>query len=250
MRNFPAIAKVCKLSLDQVYEHVQIIADLEPIPGRQFGGENPQYVVPDVYVFTVGGQWKVSLNEDGLPRLQVSHFYSNMLGEKSTSSGDKNYLQDKLKSANWLIKSIEQRQKTILKVTESIVLKQKDFFDKGPQFLKPMVLKDIAEDLSLHESTISRVTSNKYMHSPRGIFELKYFFNTSVATDSGDNVASESVKKMIEDLVKVEDPKKPLSDQKIAELLNKKGIHLARRTVAKYREQLNILPSSHRKKMF
>jgi RNA polymerase sigma-54 factor len=173
-----------------------------------------------------------------------------MLSKKEAQGKDKDYIQDKLKSAVWLIKSIQQRQRTIYKVAESILARQKDFFEYGVQHLKPMILKDIAEDISMHESTISRVTNNKYMHTPRGIFELKYFFNSAVARADGNDVASESVKKMIEDIVKGEDLKKPMSDQRIVEILEEKGIQLARRTVAKYREQLGILPSSKRKRYY
>lgn len=249
-RNFQAIAKAMKISLEMVIENVQVISELEPVPGRQFGINDAQYITPDVYVFRLGEEWVVNLNEDGLPRLKISGFYQKLLDEAKSTSGDKGYLSDKLKSAEWLIKSIRQRQRTIFRVTESIVKRQMDFFDHGVEHLKPMILKDIAEDISMHESTISRVTNNKFVHTPRGIFELKYFFNSSVTRADGNDMASESVKRMISDLVKIEDIKKPLSDQRIVELLEEKGIQLARRTVAKYREQLAILPSSKRKKYF
>ena len=250
-RNYAAIAKTLKIPLEKVIENVAIIAELEPVPGRRFGGESTQYIIPDVYVFKLGNEWVVSLNEEGLPQLKLSPFYKEMLSTKEAKGSDKNYLQEKVKSAQWLIKSIQQRQRTIFRCTECIVARQKDFFDHGVEHLKPMILKDIAEDIEMHESTISRVTSNKYVHTPRGIFELKYFFNSSVArSDGGDSVASESVKRMISDIVKGEDVRHPLSDQTIVEMLEKKGIQLARRTVAKYREQLNILPSSKRKKYF
>jgi len=192
----------------------------------------------------------VEVEQEGLPRLKLNNYYKGLLSKKEAQGSDKTYLQDKYKAAIWLIKSIQQRQKTIFRVAEKIVVRQKDFFDHGVERLKPMVLRDIAEDISMHESTVSRVTTNKYIHTPRGIFELKYFFNSSVAKSDGDSVASESVKRMIADLVKVEDVKHPLSDQKIVELLEQKGIQLARRTVAKYREQLNILPSSRRRKHY
>ncbi len=248
-RNFQAIAKAMKITIEQVIENVQIISELDPIPGRQYGNDAPQYVVPDVYVFKLGTEWTVGMNDDGLPRLKVSKLYRDMM-KKDARGGDKAYLQEKLKSAEWLIKSIQQRQRTIFRVAECIVKRQKEFFELGVKHLKPMILKDIAEDIEMHESTISRVTNNKYMHTPRGIFELKYFFNSSVSTADGDSVASESVKKMIEELIKGEDPKKPLSDQIIVEMLDEKGIQLARRTVAKYREQLGISPSNRRKRYF
>ena len=250
-RNFAAIAKSMKITLEQVVDNVQIIADLEPVPGRQFGGNEAQYITPDVYVFRLGEEWKVNLNEDGLPKLRISNFYLKMLQEKNNSKGDdKEYVNDKMKSAEWLIKSIRQRQRTIYRVTESIVERQKDFFERGVEHLKPMILKDIAEDIGMHESTISRVTNNKFVHTPRGVYELKYFFNSSVTRSDGQDVASESVKRMIADIIKVEDTKRPYSDQKIVEMLEEKGIQLARRTVAKYREQMQILPSSKRKKYF
>ena len=249
-RNYQAISKALKIPLNKVIENVQIISELEPVPGRPFGGDVVPYVVPDVYVFKLGDEWVVHLNEEGLPELKVSNFYSNLLNKTEAKGADKNYIQEKLKSAVWLIKSIQQRQRTIFKVAECIVKRQHDFFEKGVEHLRPMILKDIAEDISMHESTISRVTNNKYMHTPRGIVELKYFFNSSVARADGDDLASESVKKMIEELIKNEDLKHPFSDQKIVEMLEEKGIHLARRTVAKYREQLRILPSAKRKKYF
>ncbi len=249
-RNYAVIAKALKIPVEKVVENAAIIGDLEPIPGRPFGAESAQYIVPDVYVFKLGEDWVVSLNEEGLPRLKLNNYYKGLLSKKEAQGSDKTYLQDKYKAAIWLIKSIQQRQKTIFRVAEKIVVRQKDFFDHGVERLKPMVLRDIAEDISMHESTVSRVTTNKYIHTPRGIFELKYFFNSSVSKSDGDSVASESVKRMIADLVKVEDVKHPLSDQKIVELLEQKGIQLARRTVAKYREQLNILPSSRRRKHY
>jgi RNA polymerase sigma-54 factor len=248
-RNYNQIAKNLNLTLDQVIENVAIIAELDPIPARQFGSGASQYIVPDVYVFKLADEWVTSLNEEGLPRLRVSDFYKEMADSK-LGGDDKEYVQDKLKSASWLIKSIQQRQRTIFRVTESIVKRQIDFFEKGIQHLLPMVLKDIAADIEMHESTVSRITNGKYVHTPRGIFELKYFFNSPVSKSDGTDMASESVKSMIKDIVGKEDVKKPLSDQKIVNLLEEKGIELARRTVAKYREQLGILPSSKRKKYF
>ena len=201
-------------------------------------------------MFKVAGEWVVSLNEEGLPRLRVNDLYQEMLTEQLKNSTEKEYIQEKLKSATWLIKSIQQRQRTIFRVTEKLVERQRDFFEKGIEHLKPMILRDIADDIGMHESTISRVTNNKYVHTPQGLFELKYFFNSSVSRSGGDSMASASVKKIIADLIKQEDPKKPLADQKIVDVLEEKGIQVARRTVAKYREQLGILPSSKRKKFY
>ncbi len=253
-RNYSSIAKALKISLEKVFENVAIIAGLEPIPGRQFSSDATQYIIPDVYVFKLGAEWVVSMNEDGLPRLKISPFYKKMLKDKDSmlqgKTTDKEYLKDKIKTADWLIKSLQQRQSTIFRVTEKIVERQKDFFEYGVQYLRPMILRDIADILELHESTISRVTTHKYVHTPRGVFELKYFFNSGVNAGEGGDVANEAVKNKISELVKAEDPKKPYSDQQLVEILEKEDIHLARRTVAKYREQLNILPSSKRKNPF
>ena len=253
-RNYSAVAKALGVALEVIYTNVGIIAGLEPIPGRQFGPEATQYVIPDVYVFKVGTDWVVSMNEDGLPRLKVSPFYKDMLKEQKAlatkKSEGKEYLDDKIKSAKWIIKSMEQRQRTIQRVTEKILERQKDFFEYGIQYLKPMVLRDIADALELHESTISRVTTNKYIHTPRGIYELKFFFNSAIGKTNGESVANEAVKSRIAEIVKAEDHVKPLSDQDIMNMLTKENIDISRRTVAKYREQLGVLPSSKRRKPF
>ncbi len=253
-KNYAAIAKAMNNSVDEVVDMCKIINSMDPKPGLRFSSNDTHYVTPDVYVYKVGEEYVVSLNEDGLPKLRISNFYKNMLGSeegkgvKKTEAQD--YVQEKLRSAVWLIKSIHQRQRTIYKVAESIVKHQQDFFDKGPAFIKPMILRDIANDIEMHESTVSRVTTSKYMHTPQGIFELKYFFNSGINTTGGGSLASESVKLKIKDMVDNEDPKRPLSDQKIVEMLKKDGIEIARRTVAKYRDVLKILPSSKRKKYF
>ena len=251
-KNYEGIARALGRDLEDVIEMCKIIYSMDPKPGRQFMTPDTHYVTPDVYVYKVGDEYMVSLNEDGLPRLRISNFYKNVLkgGKGAGGQGTQEYIQEKLRSAVWLIKSIHQRQRTIYKVTESIVKHQRDFFAKGPGFIKPMILRDIANDIGMHESTVSRVTTAKYVHTPRGIFELKYFFNSGISTDDGDSLASESVKLKIKDLVSVEDARNPLSDQKIVELLKKDGIQIARRTVAKYRDVLKILPSSKRKKYF
>lgn len=250
-KNYLGIAKAMNISVDDVVELCKTIYSMDPKPGRAYMPQDTHFVTPDVYVYKVGEDYVVSLNEDGLPRLRISNLYKNILkGDQASSAKTQEYIQDKLRSAVWLIKSIHQRQRTIYKVTESIVKHQKDFFDKGPAFIKPMILRDIANDIGMHESTVSRVTTNKYLHTPRGIFELKYFFNSGISTSDGDALASESVKLKIKDLVSQEDARNPLSDQRIVELLKKDGIQIARRTVAKYRDMLRILPSSKRKKMF
>ena len=249
-KNYEGIARAMGRQLEDIIEMTKIIYTMDPKPGRQFMSNETQYVTPDVYVYKVGDEYMVSLNEDGLPRLRISNFYKNVLQGKAANNTTQEYIQEKLRSAVWLIKSIHQRQRTIYKVTESIVKHQREFFDKGPAFIKPMILRDIANDIGMHESTVSRVTTAKYVHTPRGIFELKYFFNSGINTDDGDALASESVKLKIKELVSGEDPKNPLSDQKIVDLLKKDGIQIARRTVAKYRDVLKILPSSKRKKYF
>ena len=249
-KNYEGIARAMNRQLEDIVEMTKIIYTMDPKPGRQFMSNETQYVTPDVYVYKVGDEYMVSLNEDGLPRLRISNFYKNVLQGKGANDTTQEYIQEKLRSAVWLIKSIHQRQRTIYKVTESIVKHQREFFDKGPAFIKPMILRDIANDIGMHESTVSRVTTAKYVHTPRGIFELKYFFNSGINTDDGDALASESVKLKIKELVSAEEPKNPLSDQKIVDLLKKDGIQIARRTVAKYRDVLKILPSSKRKKYF
>ncbi|MFN3455486.1 MAG: RNA polymerase factor sigma-54 [Pseudobdellovibrio sp.] len=253
-KNYDAIAKALGKPIEEVVEMCKIIYAMDPKPGRAYAGNDTLYVTPDVYVYKVGDDFIVSLNEDGLPKLRISNYYRNMLKGGSSPTEDSkaaDFISEKLKSAVWLIKSIHQRQRTIFKVAESIVKHQKDFFENGPAYLKPMILRDIAGDIGMHESTVSRVTTAKYMHTPQGIFELKYFFNSGIAaTDGGDTLASEAVKIKIKELVSKEDPKKPLSDQKLVDLLKKDGVDIARRTVAKYREVLRILPSSQRKKMF
>ncbi len=253
-KNYEAIAKGLNRSLEEIIEICKIIYAMEPKPGRSYSGADTHYVTPDVYVYKVGDDYSVSLNEDGLPKLRISNYYKNMLKGGANPTGDQKateYIQEKLKSAVWLIKSIHQRQRTIYKVTDSIVKHQREFFEKGAGFLKPMVLRDIANDIGMHESTVSRVTTSKYVHTPQGIYELKYFFNSGISSSQGgEDLASESVKLKMRELVSKEDPKKPLSDQKLVDLLKKEGIDIARRTVAKYRDVLKILPSSQRKKYF
>ncbi len=246
-KNYQAIARDLKQPLEEIIEAVKVISAFDPKPGRMYTDEEPVYITPDVYVHKVGDKYFVVPNDDGLPKLKISSFYRSAL---SGSPQAREYIQDKLRSAQWLIRSIQQRQRTIVKVTESIIKFQREFFDKGINFLKPLILRDVAEDISMHESTISRVTTNKYVHTPQGIFELKYFFNSGINRTDGDEIASESVKNKIKDLVGKEDPKHPHSDQKIVELLRDQGIDIARRTVAKYREQLGILSSSKRKQLF
>lgn len=248
--DFLHMAKKLKITVDQARIYGHVIQHMEPKPGRPFNQENPQYITPDVFVYKMNDDYLVVLNEDGLPKLQVSNFYRRALqGHAGAGTAAKEYIQDKLRSAMWLIKSIHQRQRTLYKVTKSIVKFQRDFFDQGVSHLKPMVLRDVAEDIGMHESTVSRVTTNKYLHSPRGIFELKFFFNSSVQKAEGGDVAAHVVKNRIQFLVEKEDPRRPLSDHTITQILRQENILIARRTVAKYRETLAIPPSSQRRRM-
>ncbi len=251
-KNYNNIAKKLKMPLASVLDAIFLISRMDPKPGLVYSDEGPQYIIPDVFVFKVSDEYKILLNDEGLPRLRISNFYREILGGSSEGAGNaedcKKYIKERLQSATWLIKSIQQRQRTIFRVTESIVKFQREFFDKGINFLKPLVLRDVADDVEMHESTISRVTTNKYMHTPRGIFELKYFFNSSISKTSGDAIASKSVQEEIRNIISGEDTRKPLSDSEIVDILSNQGISIARRTVAKYREMMGILPSSKRKK--
>ena len=245
------IAKALSIPLSEVITAVEVITSFEPKPGRQYSDEETIYISPDIYVFKMGDNYEIVLNEDGLPKLRINSYYRDILSSKDAiQNGTKQYIQDKLKSAAWLIKSIHQRQRTIYKVTSSIVRFQRDFLDKGISHLKPLVLRDVAEDIQMHESTISRVTTNKYVHTPQGVYELKFFFNSAIQCLDGDSVSSESVKEHLKNIIKSESSGKPFSDQEIAEMLKKHNIDVARRTVAKYRETLGILPSRKRKKPY
>lgn len=246
-RQLPAIAKATKRDIEEVVVAVKIIEQMEPRPGRLYTDQEPQYITPDIYVHRNGDDFQVVLNDDGLPRLRISRYYKEAMSQQKGDT--KNYIQDKLRNALWLIKSIHQRQRTIFKVMESILKFQRPFFENGVAHLRPLILRQVADDIGMHESTVSRVTTNKYVHTPQGIFELKYFFNSSIASSDGtEDVASEAVKNMIKGLLAAEDPKKPLSDQRLAELINEKHhIDVARRTVAKYREMMGILSSAKRR---
>src|SRR5881296_1541678 len=245
-RRYPDIARALKLPLDRIMESVEEIMGLEPKPGRRFGGNDSRYIVPDVVVHKMGSEYVVVLNEDGIPRLRVNSLYRSLL--RNSSDGEaRQYVDQKLRSALWLIKSVDQRQRTLRKVTQSIVKFQREFLDKGLPYLRPLSLRDVGEDIGMHESTISRVTTNKYVETPQGLFELKFFFHSGIASGDGEMVSSVSVKKMIQDLLGNEDATKPLSDQEVAGILKGRGLTIARRTVAKYREELGILPSHQRR---
>jgi RNA polymerase sigma-54 factor len=249
-KNYKVICKALKISMEEVISSVNVIKGLEPRPGRQFSEDTPQYINPDIYVYKLENEFVIMLNDDGMPKLRVNSFYKDSITKGKKISGDaETYIQDKMRSAAWLIKSIHQRQKTIYRVMESILTFQREFFDKGIAFLKPMVLRDVAQDIEMHESTISRVTTNKYAFTPQGIFELKYFFNSSIKRGQGDTIASASVQEKIRQIIAGENPKKPYSDDKISKILKEENIHIARRTVAKYREMLRVLPSNKRKQI-
>jgi RNA polymerase sigma-54 factor len=249
-KNYKAICKALKKSMDEVVAAISIIKRMEPKPGRQFSDETPQYINPDIFVYKLENDFVIVLNDDGMPKLRVNSFYKHSISRGKRISGDaEDYIQEKMRSAAWLIKSIHQRQKTIYRVMESILRFQREFFEQGIAHLRPMVLRDVAQDIGMHESTISRVTTNKYAYTPQGIFELKYFFNSSIRRVQGEAIASASVQEKIRQIILSEDPKKPYSDDKISQLLKKEQIHIARRTVAKYREILKVLPSNKRKQL-
>ena len=248
-RNYALIARQTGATVRAVMKEVEVITGLTPFPGNEFSNEQINYVVPDVYVYKIDGEYVIQLNNDGLPQLKLSDDYLALLKKKASLNQESvGYLREKQRSAEWFIKSLQQRQRTIYKVMESILKFQRDFFEFGPGHLKPLILRDVATDIEMHESTVSRVTSNKYAHTPQGIYELKYFFSTAVATVDGDTVASESIRNRIRQLVHAENSAKPLSDNKISNLLARENIQVARRTVAKYREQLGILPVKFRRK--
>jgi RNA polymerase sigma-54 factor len=247
-KRYDRIARNLSISVQDVLSAISIITNLEPKPGRRYNADDTVYISPDIYVFKVGDDYEIVLNEDGMPKLKINNYYKDILSSRDSLGKDtREYIQEKLKSAAWLIKSIHQRQRTIYKVTESIVQFQRNFFDKGVTHLKPLVLRDVAEHIQMHESTISRVTTNKYVHTPQGVFELKYFFNSAINSMEGESIASESVKEHIKNIIKSEDKNKPFSDQEVAEKLREYNIDVARRTVAKYRETMGILPSRKRR---
>jgi len=249
-KNYKKIARLLKVDEELVLEAMRNILTIDPKPGRQYGENAVQAITPDVYVFKHDGDWIIILNEERTPRLSVSRYYRDLADQqKGFNSMTRNYLIEKIRAAQWLIKSIEQRQKTIKKVMKSILHFQQDFFNHGVHYLHPLILRDVADDIGMHESTVSRVTQNKYVQTPHGIFELKYFFNSSISRGD-NNIASESVKQKIIEIIGNEPPNKPISDKTIVKILQEKhDITIARRTIAKYRDMLGILSSSRRKKL-
>ncbi len=248
-KKYAGMAKTLKVSVKDVQLAAKAIEALEPKPGRPFAVSEVQYIVPDVFVVKKDGEYVILLNDDGMPRLRINPFYKNLI-RRGSDEGTKDYIESKLRSAQWLIKSIEQRNKTIYRTTESIALRQREFLDRGIDYLKPMILRDVAEDIGMHESTISRVTTNKYVHTPQGIYELKYFFSGSIASTRGDELSSITVRNFIQKAISEEDPQNPLNDRHIVNILKSRNIDIARRTVAKYRGELKIPPASVRKKPY
>ena len=245
---YPEIARQMGLSPEEVSHHLEIIRHLDPRPGLKYSPERSAYVVPDVFVVKEGDEYKIVLNDDGLPRLRINPMYRRMLELKETASDEtRRYIKEKLRSALWLLRSVDQRGRTIYKVAQSIVRHQRGFLDQGVGHLKPLVLRDVAADIGMHDSTVCRVVANKYMHTPRGVYELRFFFSSGITSSMGEAVSSVTIKDKIRKMIKEEDSSRPLSDSRIAEILEKTGLPLARRTVAKYREELRIPQSNLRR---
>jgi len=245
---YPEISRHMGLSADEVAHHLEIIQGLSPRPGNRYSAKRSDYILPDVFVVKEGDEYKIVLNDDGLPKLRISPTYRRMLDQKEPGSEEtRAYVKDKLRSALWLLKSVDQRQRTIYKVAESIVRHQRAFLDHGISHLRPLVLRDVASDIGMHESTVSRVVANKYMHTPRGVYEMRFFFHSGITSTMGEAISSVTIKDRIKKMIEEEDAARPLSDSRIAEVLAAEGLPLARRTVAKYREELRIPPSNLRK---
>ncbi len=246
--DFRTLMRVTRLKEDVLKEAVNLIQSLDPRPGQSIQTGEPEYVIPDVLVRKHNGHWTVELNSDSIPRLQINQHYASMCNN-ARNDGDSQFIRSNLQDAKWLIKSLESRNDTLLRVSHCIVEQQQAFFEQGEEYMKPMVLADIAQAVEMHESTISRVTTQKYLHSPRGIFELKYFFSSHVNTEGGGEASSTAIRALVKKLIAAENPAKPLSDSKLTSLLSEQGIMVARRTVAKYRESLSIPPSNQRKQL-
>ncbi|MEO7794170.1 MAG: RNA polymerase factor sigma-54 [Thermoanaerobaculia bacterium] len=252
-RQYAVIARAIDVTLANLEPVIEDIKTLQTRPGRKFTNDRTHYIEPDVYVLKVGDEYVIQLNDDGLPKLRISRSYRKMLKnlrQEGRQNDAQQFISEKMRSALWMIKSLDQRQRTIYKVATSIVRQQRDFLDHGLDHLRPMVLRDVAEDIGMHESTVSRVVSNKYMHTPRGLFPLKYFFHSGIDRDYGEDISSLTVKRKIQQLVESEDARHPLSDSELMRILNREGIQIARRTVAKYRDELNVPSSSDRKRIF
>ena len=246
--DYNTLLRRMRLTKDDLQHVIHLIQSLNPRPGASFSATEPEYIVPDVFVSRHEGKWRVELNTDSIPKLRINAFYANMV-KRANNSSDNTYLRNNLQEARWFLKSLQSRHETLLKVANSIVARQRAFFDYGEEAMKPMVLRSIAEEVGMHESTISRVTTRKYMHTPRGIYEFKYFFSSHVSTEAGGECSATAIRAIIKKLVAAENPAKPLSDSQMASLLAEQGIQVARRTIAKYRESLSIAPSNERKRL-
>ena len=246
----PGLAHKLGLSVGEIKEHIEIIRRLDPKPGSRYNPTPSQHVIPDVYVVKVEDQYVAVLNEDGLPQLRISPVYRRLLDKSADNSTEtRAYVKEKFRSALWLIKSVDQRQKTIHKVAASMIAFQREFLDHGIEHLRPLVLRDVANDIGMHESTVSRVVNNKYMHTPQGVFEMKHFFHSGISSSYGESVSSVTIKQRIRTMTEGEDPRKPLSDSRILQRPQDEGLLLARRTIAKYREELRIPTSTQRKRL-
>jgi RNA polymerase sigma-54 factor len=250
-QKIPELARQLGLETEEIKAHIELIKHLDPKPGSRYSPTESQYVIPDVYIIRTDDGYKATLNEDGLPQLRISPVYRRLLDKGGeTSDETRAYVKDKFRSALWLLKSVDQRQKTIIKVATSIITFQREFLDRGIEHLKPLVLRDVASDIGMHESTVSRVVNNKYMHTPQGVYELKYFFHSGINSSFGESVSSVTIKQRIKKIIEGEDQRRPLSDSKIMNMLQKEGLVLARRTIAKYREELKIQTSNQRKVLY
>jgi RNA polymerase sigma-54 factor len=247
-RDFNKLCRKLKLTTDELHHVIHLIQSLNPRPGSAFSSTEPEYIVPDVYVVRKKGRWQVELNTESLPRLRINSMYAKLV-KRGSNSDDNNYLRNNLQEARWFLKSLQSRHETLLKVANCIVERQHAFFDYGEEAMKPMVLRSVAEAIEMHESTVSRVTTRKYMHTPRGIYEFKYFFSSHVSTEEGGECSATAIRAIIKKMVAAENPAKPLSDNKMASVLAEQGINVARRTIAKYRESLAISPSNERKRL-
>ena len=247
----PELARLMGLEPEEIKTHIELIKHLDPKPGARYSPTDSQYVIPDVYIIKTEEGYRAALNEDGLPQLRISPVYRRLLDKGGeTSDETRAYVKDKFRSALWLLKSVDQRQKTIVKVATSIINFQRDFLDRGIEHLRPLVLRDVASDIGMHESTVSRVVNNKYMHTPQGVYEMKYFFHSGISSSYGESVSSVTIKQRIRRIIEGEDQRRPLSDSKIMNILQKEGLVLARRTIAKYREELKISTSNQRKVLY
>jgi RNA polymerase sigma-54 factor len=248
----PEIARRMGRSIDELKEHIEVVRHLDPKPGSRFNSAPSQYVIPDVYITKVEDEYVAVLSDEGLPNLRISPVYRRLLDKKDGDNADETraYVKEKFRSALWLLKSVDQRQKTILKVANSIINFQREFLDSGIECLRPLVLRDVANDIGMHESTVSRVVNNKYMHTPQGVYEMKYFFHSGISSSFGENVSSVTIKQRIRKIIEAEDGRRPLSDSKIVNILQREGLVLARRTIAKYREELKIPTSNQRKILY